>query len=137
MYEVAVHGTQFCSALWIGGRTSPVMVLSLKTSIGKEESMLVRLLCKNRKSSAAESFACCSTSTVGVGVQVALLNVKDVALMKTVVVEVASSVTTEVIFWYTTAVVVVAASSVELIVMVSAMVVAIGRVAALLHPELI
>lgn len=97
--------------------------------------MLVKLLCVNRKSSAAESVACCLGPTFGV--QVVLLNVEDVALMKTVFVEVASSVTTEVIFWYTTAVVVVAASSVELMVMVSAMVVAIGRVAALLHPELI
>lgn len=114
-----------------------MIVLSFRTDIGKEENMLAKLLCENRKSRAIESFACCSASIFGIGVQIALLNVGDVASMKTVVVEVASSVIVEVMFMYATAVVVVATLSVEVIITLSKTVVVMGCVAALLQPELI
>lgn len=97
-----------------------------RSDIGKEESMLCTLLCANRKSSAAKSLACCSASTFGVGIQVALLSVGDVALMKTVVVKVANSVLMEVMFLYAIAVVVVATFSLEVTVTVSKIVFVTG-----------
>ena len=103
-----------------------MIVFCPSTDIGKAESMLCKSLCENRKSNAVKSLACCSASTFGVGVQVALLNVGDVALTIIVVVEVASSVITEVMLWCTIVVMVVATLSVEVTVMVSKTVVVIG-----------